>query len=377
LQGGGHSPLSHYFGLAADQVLDLTVVLASGEVVTANACQNSDLFTALRGGGGGTFGVVISATIKSYPTQPLITHTMGVVPLNDTSLSHIINITAGLLSKYSIMSDAGFAGYGLVGDSSMVHLDLPFVYGHTFTLLLSNGTGSTNNATIENAKSLVNTELVQDLLQYNGSEILLTSTWSSYPSFQDYYSGGESSWVGATNIMLSSRMFAKDSLVNNTKNLESMIHTAFTNQDGNTPSANGTIFLMNLVGGGKVLEPHPYTSMQPAWRKTYVLNEIITSWPADLNAQEVKALKEDVTIRRTDAMRKLTPGMGAYVNEALHDDPAWKEDFWGPNYDWLRSVKEKYDPEDVFWCWRCVGSEGWAEDAGDNQVLYGPLCQTS
>lgn len=64
-------------GLAADQVLKYEVVLAEGGFVTVDATQNTDLFWALRGGGGGTFGVVTSVTIKAYPqlTTSYITFT--------------------------------------------------------------------------------------------------------------------------------------------------------------------------------------------------------------------------------------------------------------------------------------------------------------
>jgi FAD/FMN-containing dehydrogenase len=47
--GGGHSLLSARFGLAADQVLEMEVVTPKGDVVTANECQNKDLFWAMRG----------------------------------------------------------------------------------------------------------------------------------------------------------------------------------------------------------------------------------------------------------------------------------------------------------------------------------------
>lgn len=62
MQGGGHSPATHDFGLGADQVLEAQVVLANGKIVTASPCQNSDLLFAIRGGGGGTYGVVVSTT---------------------------------------------------------------------------------------------------------------------------------------------------------------------------------------------------------------------------------------------------------------------------------------------------------------------------
>jgi FAD/FMN-containing dehydrogenase len=53
LQGGGHSSHTSYYGLAADQVLAITAVTADGRVVEAHEGQNSDLFWAFRGGGGG------------------------------------------------------------------------------------------------------------------------------------------------------------------------------------------------------------------------------------------------------------------------------------------------------------------------------------
>jgi FAD/FMN-containing dehydrogenase len=49
LTGGGHSALSSTFGLAADQVLEMELVTPGGDIVTANECQNEDLFWAMRG----------------------------------------------------------------------------------------------------------------------------------------------------------------------------------------------------------------------------------------------------------------------------------------------------------------------------------------
>jgi hypothetical protein len=65
-QGGGHGPLVSKYGLAADQVLEWEVVTGTGELLTATPSQNSDLYWALCGGGGGTFGVVLSMTSKAH-----------------------------------------------------------------------------------------------------------------------------------------------------------------------------------------------------------------------------------------------------------------------------------------------------------------------
>lgn len=55
--------------MGADNVMEATVVTPNGDLVTADECQNKDLFWAIRGGGGGTFGVILSLTVNTYPMQ--------------------------------------------------------------------------------------------------------------------------------------------------------------------------------------------------------------------------------------------------------------------------------------------------------------------
>lgn len=69
-QGGGHSALSSKHGLAADQVLEWEVITGTGEYLVANRQNNSDLYWALSGGGGGTYGVTLSMTSRVHPDSP-------------------------------------------------------------------------------------------------------------------------------------------------------------------------------------------------------------------------------------------------------------------------------------------------------------------
>jgi FAD/FMN-containing dehydrogenase len=55
----------------------MEVVTADGKFVTADFVQNADLFWALRGGGGSTFGVVTSVTIKAYPDMQITASTFS------------------------------------------------------------------------------------------------------------------------------------------------------------------------------------------------------------------------------------------------------------------------------------------------------------
>jgi FAD/FMN-containing dehydrogenase len=72
LLGGGLGFYGRRFGLAANSLRSLTVVLADGEVVETSSTRRPDLFWALRGGGGG-FGVVVAAEIDLIPMHRIVT----------------------------------------------------------------------------------------------------------------------------------------------------------------------------------------------------------------------------------------------------------------------------------------------------------------
>jgi FAD/FMN-containing dehydrogenase len=69
--GGGLGWLIRKYGMTIDNVLSFQVVTANGEVVTASASQNPDLFWALRGGGG-NFGVVTSFEFRAHPVHTVL-----------------------------------------------------------------------------------------------------------------------------------------------------------------------------------------------------------------------------------------------------------------------------------------------------------------
>ena len=56
-------------------------------------------------------------------------------------------------------------------------------------------------------------------------------------------------------------------------------------------------------------------------------------------------------------------GDGEYINDGYAPSPDWKENFWGANYEKLLRVKIKYDPDNLFYCHHCVGSD--LEKKGD------------
>ncbi len=74
--GGGVGVLGRKFGLACDTLLSAQIVVADGRLLTCNTNTNSDLFWALRGGGGGNFGVATSFTFQAQPVSSLSLFTL-------------------------------------------------------------------------------------------------------------------------------------------------------------------------------------------------------------------------------------------------------------------------------------------------------------
>ncbi|WP_299222754.1 FAD-binding oxidoreductase [uncultured Aquimarina sp.] len=72
-QGGGWGLSARKFGLTADNIIEAEIVLANGKIVKANKDNHSELFWAIRGGGGGNFGVITNFLFKLSPLRGNIT----------------------------------------------------------------------------------------------------------------------------------------------------------------------------------------------------------------------------------------------------------------------------------------------------------------
>lgn len=62
--GGGIGFLSRRFGLTSDNIVEFDILLADGNIITANKYRYSDLYWAHRGGGGGNFGIILNMTLN-------------------------------------------------------------------------------------------------------------------------------------------------------------------------------------------------------------------------------------------------------------------------------------------------------------------------
>ena len=340
MQGGGHGPSSRQFGIGADQVLEAQVVIADGSIVTASPCQNQDLFFAIRGGGPGTYGVVVSATVKAWPTVNATVQHLAITPITDDTTA-LLDTIGLLYSAYPDLNEAGYAGYG----------SWSLFTGYVHGLYMF-------DKTLQDAQKAFASTL-QRLIHFNGTALNISVSYISYPDYWTFYAAesGIEPPVGTGNGALGSRLFDRKSVQNHSvvRNMISIL--AGTPLE---PSFNN----VELVSGGHVFKDalDPYSGVNPAWRTSYFSSIVSRGWDESADKATIEGVKRDITYVKTGAMKRLAPDTGAYMNEADRLDPEWEKDFYGVNYEVLGKIKRQRDREKVFYCPTCVGSGEWKED---------------
>jgi hypothetical protein len=102
------------------------------------------------------------------------------------------------------------------------------------------------------------------------------------------------------------------------------------------------------------------TSALPAWRDALWHVIHVGEWYEPLTPSVLEETT-DVFLEILEPLKKLSPGGGAYFNEAHYGEPDWEATFFGENYGRLLEIKNRYDPTHMFDCWKCVGWRGEQE----------------
>jgi hypothetical protein len=125
----------------------------------------------------------------------------------------------------------------------------------------------------------------------------------------------------------------------------------------------------HILAGSLIASSKPVDSaLNPAWRKATIHMIVKSAWDTALPETTVREFQDSSTNRTGRAMRSLSPDSGCYVNEVDKYEPNFQEAMYGPNYPRLRAIKAKYDPENLLWCRRCIGSEEWSYDERDGRL---------
>ncbi|PHH93046.1 hypothetical protein CDD83_1748 [Cordyceps sp. RAO-2017] len=259
LSSGGHSNLSGRYGLGADNIVEMEVVTPKGDIVTVNEDHNADLFWALRGGGGSTFGIVTKFTLRTYPTPKVlaIRWVAGVDPKEPRKL----DFAAELLSKFPDMIDSGLLGWSAVVDNMPNPVPAP---GDQAPPRNISGLFGINAilGTNEGGRAEEVLKPVADAIQthWNGKAKLTLQT-TQYPSYWAYVTGVYNPRPAGVGWWEASRLLDKKVLTSNPKALAHALK-AF----------DGNLFAMILAGKGVQKPPGGRNSVNPPWRSAYMLS---------------------------------------------------------------------------------------------------------
>ncbi|KAK8018987.1 FAD binding domain-containing protein [Apiospora marii] len=334
IQGGGHGPLSSKYGLASDQILEAEVITAAGDIVTATPDNKySDLLWALRGGGGGTFGLLTSVTIKAYPDLPVSSASLAV--MNDGTNADAIYASIGpfLQKTLPALVDAGAFVVWVAGP---------------FGFLISPAYAP--DLTSAQLDGLLRPTL--DTLKHAGLQYQYASAQS--PTFLDRYNELQktSSW-NVSDYNVAGRLVSRKVATEDTANLVEAIRYI-----SSRTIMSGVSY--NLQQGGKSAGSDFNDAVNPYWRKALFGVSVGTpinyqDWPATLAAQD------EITNDLLPQLEKVTPHGAAYLNEADFQAKNFEKLFYGDNYPRLLAIKRKYDPKGLFYAKTAVGSEQWKE----------------
>lgn len=333
-QGGGHGVLSSQHGLAADNVVEWQVVTSSGELVTASPTTNPDLYWALSGGGGGTFGVVVSMTTKLFPEAPV---TGGRLDFNFTSEESFWGAVSVLQSGLTPLVDSG-------------------------TVLLVGVTNSTASAVITAPE--VDKPTLQGQLGYITSHLKQSAipydlTVQTDPSYYDHFSryfGPLPHGIWPVSHLMGGRLLPRSLF-------ESPKLTASLAELGKSITRNNewTISAVTLNVNHTVAQTTDTSnSVHPAWRDTLVHYTVYSPWDWS-SAAEMNQRSDRLTKEIIPALEELTPGGATYANEADYRQADWQTAFYGPTWDRLSRIKSKWDATGVLYAPLSAGADSWQE----------------
>lgn len=373
VQSGGFGSFSKHYGLAAAGLLEAEVVTADGTIRVANACTNPDLFWALKGGGGGSFGVVSKLTLRVHDLPEW---------------------WGGAIFKIKSSSDDAYR--------KLIRQFVGFYRDALF-----------NDHWGEQAHVNPDNELVISMVSHGLDTDAAKKVWQPFLDWvarsPGVYTIGEPKIIGsmparnwwdvAWRKEHAHHVFAADARAEAGPNnvwwtgdggqvgwviygYESLWLPASLLEDNSQDRLSNALFAASrlsnvelhfnkgLAGApAEAIERSRDTAMNPA-----VLNAFALAIVADGqgpaypgleghepdNAEGRKAAQR--VHRCMSELRSVASEGGAYVSESNFFEEGWQRAYWGTNHPRLAAIKKKYDPAGLFFVHNGIASEEWSSD---------------
>ncbi len=362
--GGGFGSFSKRFGSGAGGVLEIEVVTADGQVRTVNEVQDSDLFWALRGGGGGTFGVVSRITYLAHPIPRTAGTVSGTIKASGDDafrelLGRFVRFYTGALNNGSWGEQVTVTPDGSL-QFAMVWLDLTTEQAQAVWEPFTSALRNDNVATVDlDFRSIPFKDLWNaDYWQRTDPKMITLDPRPGQPPGQFWWASNQGEIAQFLNAYLS-RWIPLKMFVDTPDDLVDTLFAA------SRLTKVGIHINKGLSGiTDEVVARERKTSINPtcldAAAQVILGSAQTATYPGiaghEPDLDEGRKIAEKMN-RAINIIRVATPGAGTYSNEADYFEPEWQQAFWGTNYDRLLEVKRNVDPKNLFRVHHGVGSE--------------------
>ncbi len=372
IQSGGFGSFSKAYGMAAASLLEAQIVTADGAVRIVNACTNPDLFWGIKGGGGGSLGVVTRLTLRTHSLPKFF----GAVftTIKATSQGAFRQLIGKVIEFYSESLFNPHWGEqiafrpGNVLAIAMVFQGLDQHQAETiwrpfFEWLAA----APQDFSIVSEPKILALQARQfwdpeSLKKVPG--VVLSDDRPGAPEANVFWAsnlgeagqvlhGYQSAWIPASLLQKDKQGDLADTLFAAAQHWGVSLHVN-----------------KGLAGApAEAIAAARDTAMNPAVLDAFAL--LISAADGPPAYPGIPGHEPDLATARRHAdaidkamneVRKLVPHAGSYVSESNFFDEAWRESFWGSNYPRLLAVKDKYDPGGLFFVHHGVGSERWSSD---------------
>jgi FAD/FMN-containing dehydrogenase len=371
VQGGGFGSFSKGFGTAAASLLEAEIVTADGAIRTVNAVRELDLFWALKGGGGGTFGAVTRLTLATHPLPD------NVGPINLTLRAKSDDAFRKLIARFVDLYATNLCNPHF-GEQIHLRPDNRLDVRMLFQGLAKNEARAAfkplldfveaNPADYEGLDTL---DIASVPAKYFWNGWLYRTLARSAANFDnrsgapwtDFWWKGTGDEVGVfwhayTSAWLPSALLKPD-------NQARLVDALF---NASRQWSVGLHFNKGLFGApSEAIEATKNTASHPDVVDAFALVIIAAGGPPVFDgfaAPDVAKAKDhrDHVYAAMQALRVAAPDSGAYVNECDYFESDWQQRLWGSNYPRLLEIKRRYDPDGLFYVHHGVGSEDFTDN---------------